>query len=199
MRGLSLLEKRRMKQMRKASMFRATTKNLRDNDLFIRAYEASLEDGSIDFSGNAMKYVFVDEATKELIKQYEPSYTFGEKETFHVKHDNAYMDLYGTGSGIEIISFAEELLMLFRQMKAYVQGYFEKELGKENALVQKIYAWGGEEVKSAPTDRILAEHKITMFMYCYTNVNDYDTQARKVVDKIQVGYPFDTALLKVLH
>lgn len=183
--------------MRKAAIFSGTTPKLIENHLFIEAYEASLPDGSIDFSGNSMKYVFVDEATKTLIEQYDPNFTFGEKETFHVKNSDTYMDLYGTGSGIKAISFADELLMKFRLMKAHLQSYFAQNDDAE--MVEKIREWGGETVESISTTPALAQEKVMDCLGYYLSVNPYNTEAAKIVQRLQDDYPFDAALKDVVQ
>ena len=181
--------------MRKALGFRATTDQLAKQHLYFIAFEASLEDGSPDLSGNSMKFLYVDEQTKGLIEQYEPSFSFSKGESFYLINECTYNTLYGTGSGIKPIEYRDVLVMKFREMKAHLQGYFEQ---KQGSVAQAIYDWGGEQVESVSTTPKIAVEKIQLFLNYYQKVNDFDFEARKVVDRIQSDYPFDDAIYNII-
>lgn len=103
-----------------------------------------------------------------------------------------------------LIHYHDMLLFQFRKMKAHVQGYFEKEQEFDNfisdELIQNIYSWGGEQVELAQIPPFNGSTSRIGVYVLLQNVNDFDFEARKIVDKIiQEDYPFGEALYDVVQ
>lgn len=139
-----------------------------------------------------------------MIQHYEPDYIFSDRETFYLEGGKEYIDLYRKSSGIMLIHYHDMLLFQFRKMKAHVQGYFEKEQEFDNfisdELIQNIYSWGGEQVELAQIPPFNGSTSRIGVYVLLQNVNDFDFEARKIVDKIiQEDYPFGEALYDVVQ